>query len=148
VKIAVSANGKDLDARIDPRFGRCGYFVIVDTDDMSFEAYDNENTGLAGGAGIQSAQFVVSKGAEVVITGSIGPNALRALSTAGVRLFMGESGTVRKAINDYKTGGLISMRETNMSGRYSIGGGAQVSSGMRRGMGRGRGMRGRMGVSR
>ena len=148
MKIAVSANGKDLDAHIDPRFGRCSYFVIVDTDNMSFEAYDNENTGLAGGAGIQSAQFVVSKGAEVVITGNIGPNALRVLSAAGVRRFIGQEGTVSRAIDEYKKGSLRSMSEASISGLASTSGGAGMGRGMGRGRGGGRGMRGRMGASR
>ena len=43
MKIAVSSSGKDLDSQVDPRFGRCAYFVIVETENMSFEAFDNEN---------------------------------------------------------------------------------------------------------
>ena len=50
MKIAVSSSGKDLNAQIDPRFGRCAFFVFVETDDMNFEAYDNESIALGGGA--------------------------------------------------------------------------------------------------
>ena len=103
MKIAISSMGRDLDAQIEPRFGRCAYFVIVDTDDMSFEAFDNENTTLGGGAGIQSAQFVASKGAKVVITGNVGPNAVRTLLAAGVELVTGQTDTVGKAIKDYNS---------------------------------------------
>ena len=46
MKVAVSSSGGDLDAQIDPRFGRCAYFIIVETDDMSFEVFDNENIAL------------------------------------------------------------------------------------------------------
>ena len=60
MKIAVSASGKDLDSAIDPRFGRCAYFLVVETEDMGVEVFDNENNSLGGGAGIQSAQFVAS----------------------------------------------------------------------------------------
>lgn len=79
MKIAVSSCGIFLDSPIDPRFGRCDYFVIVDAIDMSFEVFDNDSEGLTQGAGVQSAKFVVSKGAQVVITGHIGLNAIRAL---------------------------------------------------------------------
>ncbi len=58
MKIAVSATGNNLNSEINPRFGRCEYFIIVETDDMSFEAYENENNELSSGAGIQSASFV------------------------------------------------------------------------------------------
>ena len=80
MKVAVSSAGKDLNSQIDPRFGRCAYFIIVDTDTMDYEVFDNKNMILGGGAGIQSAQFVASKDAKVVITGNCGPNAVRALS--------------------------------------------------------------------
>ncbi|MCG2831070.1 MAG: dinitrogenase iron-molybdenum cofactor biosynthesis protein, partial [Desulfobacteraceae bacterium] len=58
MKIAVSSNGTDLNSQIDPRFGRCAYFLIVNTDDMSFEAFENKGVALTGGAGIQAAQFI------------------------------------------------------------------------------------------
>ena len=136
MKVALSANGKDLDANIDPRFGRCAYFIVVDTDDMSFEAFDNESIALGGGAGIQAAQFVASKGAKVVITGNVGPNAVRTLSAAGVELVTGRTGTVRTAVEDYKEGKLDSMNEPNVPGHCGMSGG-----GMGRGRGLGRGMR-------
>ena len=46
MKIAVSSQGKNLESPLDPRFGRCAYFLIVETDDMSFEAVHNENMSL------------------------------------------------------------------------------------------------------
>ena len=58
MKVAVSSTGKNLDSAIDPRFGRCAYFLIVETDDMGFEVFDNQSIALGGGAGIQSAQFI------------------------------------------------------------------------------------------
>ena len=88
MKIAVSSCGIFLDSPIDPRFGRCDYFVIVDTTDMSFEVFDNDSVALTQGAGVQSAQFVVSKGAQAVITGNIGPNSIRALSAVGVEVVL------------------------------------------------------------
>jgi predicted Fe-Mo cluster-binding NifX family protein len=32
MKIGISATGKTLDAEVDPRFGRCQYFIIADID--------------------------------------------------------------------------------------------------------------------
>ena len=141
MKIAVSAMGKELDASIDPRFGRCAFFLIVDPDDMSFEAFENENIALSGGAGIQSAQFVASKGADVVITGSVGPSALKTLSAAGVELITGQLGTVRDAIEKYRKGELKSANDTGVSNQYGTSGsGMGHGRGMGRGMGRRRAM--------
>ena len=121
MKVAVSSSGGDLDAQIDPRFGRCAYFIIVETDDMSFEVFDNENIALGGGAGIQSGQFVASKGAKTIITGNAGPNAVRTLSAAGVEVIVGQEGTVRKAIEDYKERKLKSTTEANVADHYGMG---------------------------
>ena len=121
MKVAVSSSGKDLNSQIDPRFGRCAYFLILETDDMSYEAFDNENIALGGGAGIQSAQFIASKGAKAVITGNCGPNAVRTLSAAGVELYVGENGTVKDAAQRYKNGELRSTADPNVSDHYGMG---------------------------
>ena len=122
MKIAVTSSGRDLDSQIDPRFGRCAYFVIVDTDDMSFEAFDNESIALGGGAGIQAARFVASRGAEVVLTGNCGPNAQRTLSAAGVKLYTGVTGTLSEAVELYKAGKLTESSEANVQAHFGMGG--------------------------
>jgi predicted Fe-Mo cluster-binding NifX family protein len=76
----------------------------VNTDDRSFDSYDNESLPLGGGAGIQSTQFVASKGAEVVITANVGPNAEPTLSASGVELVTGQTGTVRGTVEDLERG--------------------------------------------
>lgn len=104
MKICVSATGNNLDAQLDPRFGRCLYFVIVDTETMQFEAISNNASGVSGGAGIQAAQSAVKNGAKVVITGTVGPNALQALSEAGVEIVTGASGTIKEVVEQFKNG--------------------------------------------
>jgi predicted Fe-Mo cluster-binding NifX family protein len=145
MKVVVSSTGKDLDSQIDPRFGRCAYFIIVDTDTMAYEALDNANLALGGGAGIQSAQLVASKGAKVAITGNCGPNAVRTLAAAGVEVIVGQSGSVRRAVEDFKAGRLKTTIEANVADHYGMGGGGQrgtASSSVGTGMGRGGGMGG------
>jgi len=129
MKICVSAASNSLDSPIDPRFGRCPYFVIVDSENMQFEAVPNMASDATGGAGIQAAQTIASQGAEVLITGNVGPNAFQALSAAGIKIVTGVSGTVREVVEKYKRGEL---RET---GAPTVGG----HFGMGRGRGRGRG---------
>ena len=140
MKIAISSMGRDLDAHIEPRFGRCVYFVIVDTDDMSFETFDNEDIALGGGAGIQAAQFVASKGANVVITGNCGPNAVRTLSAAGVEVIVGQKGTIRESIDNYKKGNLKSTIGPNVSDHYGMGGDTPMDASPAQPPGFGKGM--------
>jgi predicted Fe-Mo cluster-binding NifX family protein len=73
---------------------------------MSLESFENESVALSQGAGLQSARFVISKGASAVITGDIGPNALRALSAGGVDVAICRKGSVRDAVENYLEGTL------------------------------------------
>ena len=84
-KIAVSAEGPDLDGRVDPRFGRAAGFMIVDPQSLAFEYVDNgASQVMAQGAGIQAAEIVAAAGAGVLLTGFVGPKAFKALSAAGI----------------------------------------------------------------
>jgi predicted Fe-Mo cluster-binding NifX family protein len=156
MKVAVSAYGKDLDAQLDSRFGRCTYFLVVDPDDMRYEVFKNESAVLGGGAGIQSAQFMASKGVDAVITGNCGPNAVQTLAAAGVVLFVGQKGTVKEVVERFKKGELRPTGEATVDshfgmaseGRYGPDGGTGGGRGTGPGMGGGRGMGHRMGGGR
>ena len=129
MKICVTATTSSLDAQIDPRFGRCPYFVIVDSETMKFEAIPNLSQNASSGAGIQAAQAVSSRGVKVLITGNVGPNAFQALSTAGIKIVTGAFGTVKEVIERYKRGKLKETSTPTVRGHHGIG------------MGRGRGQR-------
>jgi predicted Fe-Mo cluster-binding NifX family protein len=105
-KVCVSATSSSIDSHIDPRFGRCTYFIIADPDTMDFQCLPNTAYESPHGAGIQAAQAVANQKVKAVITGMVGPNAHRVLSTAGIEIITGVSGTVRDAILRYKTGQL------------------------------------------
>jgi predicted Fe-Mo cluster-binding NifX family protein len=104
MKICITSEGKTLDSNVDLRFGRCQNFIFFDTDTGNFEAQENAGAQFQGGAGIQSGQLLVSKGVKAVLTGNVGPNAHQVLSTAGISIFTGISGTVKEAIEGYKNG--------------------------------------------
>ena len=141
MKICVTSTGPSLDAPVDPRFGRCQYFVIVETETMEYEAMPNPSIGASGGAGIQAAQTVAGKGVGVVVTGNLGPNATQTLTASGIQMVTGASGTVRDAIEQYKSGGLSQTTSPTVP-EYSGLGGAGVGAGAGAGMGGGRGMGG------
>ena len=148
MKIAITSTGPTLDDPVDPRFGRCAYFVIVQTDDMSVEAFDNESIALGSGAGIQSAQFVASKEVDAVITGNCGPKALQTLSAAEIEVFLGQSGIIREVIERYHGGDIKSTDTPNVTDHYGMGRGADMNQWMRKGCGGGMGMGRGMGMER
>jgi len=120
VKICVTASGNNLDASIDPRFGRATYLAIVDSESMAFETILNAAAGAMGGAGIQAAQALAKKGVNVLITGNVGPNAFQALSAAGIKIITGASGTVREAVEKYKRGELTETGAPTVKGHFGM----------------------------
>ena len=121
MKICVTASANSLDAPVDPRFGRCPYFLIVDLETMQFESIPNMASGAVRGAGIQAAQIIAGKGVKVLITGNIGPNAFQALSAAGVQIITDAYGTVREVIEKYRRGEL--KEASTIGGYFRMGGG-------------------------
>jgi predicted Fe-Mo cluster-binding NifX family protein len=121
MKICVTAVSHSLEAQIDPRFGRCPYFVIVDSENMKFEAVPNIASGSMSGAGIQAAQTVASKGVKVLITGNVGPNAFQALSAAGIKVVIGAFGNVREVVEKYKRGELKETGSPTVRGHFGMG---------------------------
>jgi len=136
MKIAITATAASLDADIDPRFGRCQYFIMVDPDTMQFETLENSGATAGGGAGISTAQTIASKGIGAVLTGNCGPNAYQVLSAAGIKVVTGVSGKVRDAIQNYKSGEFKANSQPNVAGHFGMGGGMGHGRGMGRGMGR------------
>lgn len=102
--VAVSSTGPSVDDELDMRFGRCQYFLFVETDTMKAEAVPNQTKDLSGGAGTKAAQTVMDKGVKAVLTGNIGPNAYNALSAGGVLVYTGFSGSVLSAVESFKAG--------------------------------------------
>lgn len=143
MKIAVSASSTELESPVDPRFGRCPYYLIVDPETMGFEAVKNPHAAASGGAGIQAAQLIAQKNVEAVLTGSCGPNAFQTLKTAGVKVVVGVTGTASEAVRRYAAGGTY--REAHgpdVSTHHGMGGRGGA------GQGRGRAMGGLQGMGR
>jgi predicted Fe-Mo cluster-binding NifX family protein len=120
MKICITSQGDNLDAEVDPRFGRAVYFLIIDTDTMESEAIKNPYMQAGGGAGIKAAQFVANKDVEAVITGNTGPNAFQVLKEAGLSVISGVSGKVKSAIEKYKNGELKSVENPTVNEKFGI----------------------------
>jgi predicted Fe-Mo cluster-binding NifX family protein len=135
MKVAISATNPDLDCEMDTRFGRCTHFIVIDPDTMQYESLDNPHA-TTGGAGIGAAQFIANKEVGAIITGSVGPNAHKALSAAGIQMYTGVSGRIRDVIEMYKSGRLRT--ETQPGAARGMGCGSARGMGMGRGRGMGR----------
>ena len=145
MKVVVSSTGTELKSGVDPRFGRCQFFLIVDLDSMEYSATPNTAGASSGGAGIEAAQMVTDLGASAVLTGNIGPNAHRALNAAGIKVYIGATGTVSESIERFKRGELREAGNPTVPGHFGMGGGMGRGGGQGRGAGRGRAGGGRGG---
>jgi predicted Fe-Mo cluster-binding NifX family protein len=106
MKIAVTANGEGLDGPASPVFGRCQWYVLVDTETMEVETLANPALAASGGAGVQAAQYIAGLGIQAVVTGNVGPNAYQVLNAANVAVYLYTEGSVRHAVKAIQAGQL------------------------------------------
>jgi predicted Fe-Mo cluster-binding NifX family protein len=119
MKLVVTAQGADLHAPVDPRFGRAEYFLLVDTETSDFTSLNNAvNLNAAQGAGIQAARQVVELGAQGVLTGHVGPKAFAVLAAAGVAVYTGAAGTVAQALEQFQRGQLRPAQAADVEGHW------------------------------
>ena len=118
MKICITAQGDNLDADVDPRFGRCKYFIIVNTETLEFEAISNPNIDSSCGAGIQSGQLIAQKQVSSVLTGNVGPNAFTTLKAVGVEVITGVSGKIKDAIEKYKSNGFQTTKGPSVDSHF------------------------------
>ncbi len=119
MKVLFTTTGRDLEAELDPRFGRAELFAIVDTETGSLEIASNEAAREATqGAGIKAAELAASLGVQVIVTGNCGPKAFEALRSAGIEVMSGAEGTVAQALADLNAGRLHAATGPNVKGHW------------------------------
>jgi predicted Fe-Mo cluster-binding NifX family protein len=119
MKIAITSQGADMASETDPRFGRAKFFIVVDTETGGFAPHDNaQNLNAAQGAGIQAAQNVIELGAEALVTGNVGPKAFSALQAGNTKIYVGATGSVEHALEQFKAGQLECVTEANVEGHW------------------------------
>lgn len=106
MKICITASGPGMNARVDERFGRAPFFVIVDSETLQHETVANPAMDAEQGAGIAAAQGVAKHGVNAVLTGFVGPKAYAALQAAGIAIYDGISAgmDVKTALKNYSDG--------------------------------------------
>jgi predicted Fe-Mo cluster-binding NifX family protein len=111
MKIGISSSGQSNTSLLDPRFGRCSFFAVYDTDDNSYRFIENKAQNAGGGAGIAAAQQMVDEDAEIIITGNMGPNAYNVIAGAGIKIYRAGNVSLEKAVQLYKEAKLEAIAE-------------------------------------
>jgi len=119
MKLVFSSTGKNLDANLDQRFGRCSYFVCYDTDTKEISSVsNNQNLNAAQGAGIQAATTVADCGADYALCGHCGPKAFRVLNLAGIKVISGVKGKLSDILKEFETGTLKEASSADVEGHW------------------------------
>jgi len=118
MKIAISSNDGKRSSQFSTRFGRCNYFLVVDSESRSWEAISNPAANAHGGAGTQVIQFLSNNGVEVIISGRYGPNAFTAIEAAGIQAYRANKGTPEELLDKYISGKLNRALAASGRGRH------------------------------
>jgi len=126
MKIALATDDNmGLDAVISHHFGRCPYYIVVALDDKEIKdvkAVKNpfyESHGQTG----EVPNFIHSLGADVIISGGMGPKAIGFFQQLGIQAFTGASGIVGDVIKNYMSGqidGAVPCSDHNSSHHIDI----------------------------
>ena len=120
MKLAISSTGRSLDSDVDLHFGRCPFFIVYDDETRRFTVLENSGLFAAHGSGVGAAQNVAISGAKIVLTGNIGPDAFKTLKIAGLTVYIGVSGNIRAAIDEYHKGELKRLKHPTVNSHFGL----------------------------
>ena len=106
-KVLFTTSGKEWTSMLDERFGRAAGFVLYDQEKDTLSWYSNEeNLNASHGAGTQAAQFAINSGANILITGHVGPKAFEVLKLSDISIFLTKEISLKDAYEAFKEGKL------------------------------------------
>lgn len=106
MKIAIPATAPDLGASVENRLGTAAYLLVIDLEDMSFEAVAGPPPSAGPGAGIEAVSIVMRMGAKAILAGFISPHIALTLEKNGIAVITPVCGSVMEAIVKYRQGAL------------------------------------------
>ncbi len=105
MKIALPAGTPDMAARVENKMGTAPYLLVIDTDNMTFEAIEGSPLTAGPGSGIEAVTLVLGMGAKTLLVGTISPGIALTLRKSDIEVITGVSGRVKDAVEKYKRGG-------------------------------------------
>lgn len=88
MKTIISSTGNKLNSGFDLRFGRAGWFCLLDEKTGETSFYENESKEASHGAGTRAVEKVVELGATRVISGDFGPKAKELLEKFNIQMVL------------------------------------------------------------
>jgi predicted Fe-Mo cluster-binding NifX family protein len=88
MKTLISSTGNHLDSVFDLRFGRAGWFCLLNEETGETSFYENEYREATQGAGTKVVEKLVELGANRVISGDFGPKAKELLEKFNIQMVL------------------------------------------------------------
>ncbi|MCK4336277.1 MAG: NifB/NifX family molybdenum-iron cluster-binding protein [Candidatus Aenigmarchaeota archaeon] len=108
-RIVITSEGKDLEDRVSMHFGRCPYFIVVETEGKEMKSHKPvENPYFENHVPFAVPEFISKLNPDVLITGGIGPRALQVFDSMNIKVIHGFSGKNQEAIENYLKGDIES----------------------------------------
>jgi predicted Fe-Mo cluster-binding NifX family protein len=104
MRIAITSTSNHSEALIDPRFGRCAYFAIYDTDTSELVFLPNPAKDADSAAGPAAVRFAVGQKVNKIISGHFGNKVTPLLEKLGIetQIEENEQKTIQTIINQLK----------------------------------------------
>ena len=112
MKVCIPTAGEGgIDDLVGQHFGRVPTYTIVDTDTDEVEVIRNTSE-HAGGVGLPP-ELISKTDTHIMLCGGLGPKAVTMFEQVGIDVFVGAAGSVRDAIDAWKSGMLMEATDEN-----------------------------------
>jgi predicted Fe-Mo cluster-binding NifX family protein len=119
MKIAVAIVKPEKTSSLSDVFGRSNFFFLFNNSDNSEMILPNPFAKELGGAGIQSARFLIENEVDVVIVKKIGMNPFRFLTSANIKVYQCKEATADEAIRFFSEGKLLQIENVMEDSSFS-----------------------------
>jgi predicted Fe-Mo cluster-binding NifX family protein len=119
MKICIPTNGeKGLDDYVGEHFGRVPTYTIVDLDNEDVKVIRNSSHHM-GGEGYPP-ELMAKEGVNAMVCRGLGRRAINMFEEYGIDVYIGATGTVKDAIEAFKSGNLKKAAEGDACGRHAF----------------------------
>ncbi len=101
MKTVITSKGNNQKSHFDLRFGRAGWFCLIDNETGDTSFIENDQAEATGGAGTKAAEKMVELGVQKVISGDFGPKAKDLLDKFNIQMVIidDDNQTIKKIIS-------------------------------------------------
>jgi predicted Fe-Mo cluster-binding NifX family protein len=119
MRISVPSMGnRGLDEHVGEHFGRVPTYTIFDTETEQVEVIPNTSEHM-GGRGYPP-ELLSKAGVNVMVCGGLGRRAIMMFEQMGIHVYVGARGTVRDAIQMYRSGSLEEATDENACQQHAF----------------------------